>query len=106
MECEEAKRLIRSCQRKPELSAHLDTCGDCCEEHAFWNLLGEVEDIEPGLGLTERVLQEIKTEERRDSWDHIKNLVGRYFSGSGMLDEFSDFPPDSFGAVLFGTRRS
>ena len=106
MECKKARTMIEARRKDKELVAHLEVCADCRGERALWNLLGEAQGLEPGLEFTEQVLEKLKEEERRTSWGHIKDRLGRCFIWSGTLDEFSDFPPDSFGAFLFGSRRA
>ncbi|MEW6327705.1 MAG: hypothetical protein AB1487_08950 [Thermodesulfobacteriota bacterium] len=105
MECKKARTMIEACRKDREFAAHLEVCADCRGELALWDLLGEAQGLEPGLEFTERVLEKVKEEGRQTSWRDIKDMLGRCFIWSGTLDEFSDFPPDSFGAVLFGSRR-
>jgi hypothetical protein len=106
MECKKARTMIEVRRRDRELAAHLEVCADCRGEFALWDLLGEAEELEPGLEFTKRVLEKVKEEGRRTSWRDSKDRLGRCFIWSETLDEFSDFPPDSFGAFLFGSRRA
>ena len=105
MDCKSAHEMIDSGQESEELLAHVRGCAECRAEHALWDLLGEAKTLEPGLEFTERVLAKIKEEERRTPWDHLRALLSRGFTSTRTLDEFSDFPPGSFGAVIFGTYR-
>jgi hypothetical protein len=105
MDCKMAQAMIDSGQENEELLAHLRGCERCREERNLWGLLGEAKGLEPGLEFTERVLAKIKEEERRTPWDYFKAFLSRGFTSTRTLDEFSDFPPGSFGEVMFGDQR-
>lgn len=105
MDCKTAHGMIESGREDAELSAHLEGCAECRGERALQDLLGEAEGIEPRPEFTERVLAKVKEEGRRTPWDYLKALASRGFTSTRTLDEFSDFPPGSFGAVIFGTYR-
>jgi hypothetical protein len=94
--------MIDTGREDEELSAHLQGCAECRGERSLWELLGEARGLEPGLEFTERVLAKIKEEERRTPWDHLRALLSKGFTSTRTLDEFSDFPPGSFGALIFG----
>ena len=102
MDCKKAREMIEAGQGAVALSAHLEGCVECRAERALWDLLGEARGLDPGLTFAERVLARMKEEEKWSLWEHLWALLGRGFAPIRILDEFSDFPPGSFGAVIFG----
>jgi anti-sigma factor RsiW len=108
MDCEMARGMIEA-GRGEGLAQHLDACPACRREQALWGVIGEAAGEAkaegPGPDFTERVMARVREEERRDPWRRLRDLIGPERL-SGTLDEFSDFPPDSFGAFLFGDRRA
>jgi len=105
MDCNEARDNIWRGRAGAELADHLEGCAACRQEQALWGLLGEAPALEAGLDLSERVMGRLKDEERRGPWEHLRSLLGLGYTSTRTLDEFSDFPPDSFGALLFGPVR-
>jgi len=102
MDCKKAREMIEVGQGTVALSAHLEGCAECRAERSLWDLLGEARGLDPEPAFAERVLARMKEEERWSLWEHLKALLGRGFALTRTLDEFSDFPPGSFGAVIFG----
>jgi len=103
MDCKQAREVIEAGQEALALSAHLEGCAECRAEHDLWGLLGEAGGLDPGPTFTQRVLARMKEEKKKGSlWEHLQALLGRGFVPTRALDEFSDFPPGSFGAVIFG----
>jgi len=122
MECKDARALIGAGgtgeEPNKEPSAHLrDHLAACeaCREHArLWELLGEAGALERGLDFTERVVARLKAEgrhserhgERRGPWGWLQAMLAPRPASTRTLDEFADFPPESFGALLFGRREA
>jgi hypothetical protein len=102
MDCKTAHGKIEAGRRDEELSAHLEGCAECRREQALWELLAEAPELEPGIAFTERVLAGVEKEERHTPWKYLKELASRGFTSIHTLDEFSDGPPGSFAALIFG----
>jgi hypothetical protein len=102
MDCKKAREVIEAGQGALALSAHLEGCAECRAERALWDLLGEARGLDPGPIFTQRALARMKQQEKGSLWEHLQALLGRGFVPTRALDEFSDFPPGSFGAVIFG----
>ena len=102
MDCKKAGEMIEAGQGAVALSAHLEGCAECRAESALWDLLGEARGLAPELAFAQRVLTRMKRQKRWSFWEHLRALLGRGFAPTRTLDELSDFPPGSFGAVIFG----
>ena len=102
MDCKKAQEMIEAGQGAVALSAHFEGCAECRAERSLWDLLGEARALDAGPAFALRVLARMKKEKRWSLWEHLQALLGRGFVPTRALDEFSDFPPGSFGAVIFG----
>jgi hypothetical protein len=102
MECKKAREMIEAGQGAAALSAHLEECAECRAERALWELLGETGELDPNPAFAERVLAGMREEEKSSLWERLRALLGRGGAPTRTLDEFADFPPGSFGALIFG----
>ncbi|MFH1147554.1 MAG: hypothetical protein V1736_07590 [Pseudomonadota bacterium] len=97
MRCDKAIAMIESGRKTDEFNEHASSCTGCQSEQKLWDLLAEAKGIETGFEFTERVLERIRVEEGKP-WRHSEQLQDERFTYS--LDEFSDFPPESFGSLF------
>jgi hypothetical protein len=102
MDCRTAHGMIEANRKDEELSCHIEGCPKCRREQALWELLAEAPELEPGIEFTEQVLARVEKEERYTPWKYLKALASRGFTSFHTLDEFSDGPPGSFAALIFG----
>lgn len=97
MDCRKAVATIESGERTDEFNEHLLSCAGCRNEQKLWDLLADAKGVETGSGFTEKVLERIRVEEAM-AWRHLERMQNERFTYS--LDEFSDFPPESFGSLF------
>ena len=108
-----------SIEEEVKLREHLEKCQKCMlefeEMRAVWNLMGQIPAIEPSADFWDTLHTKLVPQKEspftrlnkvaQSIWDTLKDLFGvRLKPGKAhtfSLDVFNDFPPESFGQVLY-----
>lgn len=96
MKCNAAIDLIDLGITSEALKAHLQRCPSCRARRALWALLQEAGGVAPSRAFTSRLHDALRAEAAKEP--RASSARG----SAASLDEFADFPPESFGQLLFG----
>ena len=99
MKCNTAIELIDLGATTRTLELHVQSCPSCRARRALWALLREASAVAPSREFTSRLHDALCTEAAKEP------RVARRRASMTGLDEFADFPPESFGQLLFGKLR-